>query len=353
MTYLPQFGGTPLQVEDEMAAVGAILGASFAGAKAMTATSGPGFSLMTEFISHAAMAEIPCVILDNQRAGPSTGMPTKSEQSDLYQAVYGGHGDVPRIVLAPSTVQGCFYVTVHAFNLAELCQLPVIILGDQSLAHRTETIAPIELDKVIVLDREVYDPLIHTDGGENGYRRYLLTETGVSPMALPGRPGSYTAEGLEHDEFGHPQWDPENHMIMTEKRFRKFQLALRYDEYYPGFQGYRWYGPSHADIGVMVWGSTAGVVREAIELAKQEGISVAALHISMLYPLPKEIVRRFIRSMDRVLLPELNHTGQFAHLVRGETGLDVVSYAKVTGVPFKVREILEAIKDLTREPVPF
>ncbi len=350
MEHLPHFGGTPLQVEDEIAAIGAVLGASFAGAKAMTATSGPGFSLMTEFISHAAMAEIPCVIADIQRAGPSTGMPTKSEQSDLYQAVFGGHGDVPRIVLAPSTVQGCFYTTVHAFNLAELCQLPVIILSDQSLAHRTETIPPIDLDRLIVIEREIYDPIVHSGDGE-GYQRYRLNEMGISPMSIPGQAGSYTADGLEHDEFGHPNWDPENHMIMTEKRFRKLELALRYGEYYPGFEGFRWYGPRKADVGVITWGSTAGIVREASELAKQEGISVAVLHISMLYPLHKEIVRKFILSMKRVLLPELNYTGQFAHLVRGETGLDVVSYAKVTGVPFKVREILEAIKELAREVV--
>jgi len=348
MEHLPHFGGTPLQVEDEIAAIGVVLGASFAGAKAMTATSGPGFSLMTEFLGHAAMAEIPCVIADIQRAGPSTGMPTKSEQSDLYQAVFGGHGDVPRIVLAPSTVQGCFYTTVHAFNLAELCQMPVIILSDQSLAHRTETIEPIDLDKLVLIDREVYDPLIHSEDGD-GYRRYRLDGTGVSPMSIPGRPGSYTAEGLEHDEFGHPNWSPENHMTMTEKRFRKLQLALRYGEYYPGFEGFRWYGPSRADVGVITWGSTAGAVREASELAKSEGISVAVLHISMLYPLNREIVRKFITSMKRVLLPELNYTGQLAHLVRGETGLDVVSYAKVTGVPFKVREILEAIRDLAKE----
>ncbi|MGQ9462518.1 MAG: 2-oxoacid:acceptor oxidoreductase subunit alpha [Candidatus Fervidibacter sp.] len=347
MEHLPHFGGTPLQVEDEIAAIGAVIGASFAGAKAMTATSGPGFSLMTEFLGHAAMAEIPCVIADIQRAGPSTGMPTKSEQSDLYQAVFGGHGDVPRIVLAPSTVQGCFYVTIHAFNLAELCQLPVIILSDQSLAHRTETIPPIDLSKIIVIDREVYEPTV-TFG--DGYRRYRLSETGVSPMSIPGLSGSYTAEGLEHDEFGHPNWNPENHMVMTEKRFRKLQLALRYDEYYPGFQGYRWYGPSQADVGVIAWGSTVGAVREASELAEREGISVAVLHVSMIYPLHREIVRRFITSMKHVFLPELNYTGQFAHLIRGETGLEVVSFSKVTGIPFKVREILEAIKELAKEP---
>lgn len=348
MENLPRFEGFAFQAEDEIAAIGAVLGASFAGAKAMTATSGPGLSLMTEFLGHAAMAEIPCVILDNQRAGPSTGMPTKSEQSDLYHAVFGGHGDVPRIVLAPSTVQGCFYVTVHAFNLAELCQMPVLILSDQSLAHRTETIPPIDLDHLLIINREVYDPSVH-DGG--GYYRYLLNEAGISPMSIPGRPGAYTAEGLEHDEAGHPNWNPENHMTMTEKRFRKLQIALRYDEYYPGFQGYRWFGPDRAQVGVIAWGSTAGAVREAAELAEGEGISVSVLHISMLYPLHKGVVCRFIRSMNHVLLPELNYTGQFAHLVRGETGLDVVSYTKVTGIPFKVREILEALKDLAKEPV--
>ncbi len=347
MTHLPRFGGTPLQVEDEIAAIGAVLGASFAGAKAMTATSGPGFSLMTEFLSHAAMAEIPCVILNNQRAGPSTGMPTKSEQSDLYQAVFGGHGDVPRIVLAPSTVQGCFYVTIHAFNLSEKCQLPVIILGDQALAHRTETIPPIDLNSLILIDRDVYQGGV----GDDGYQRYRLTETGVSPMAIPGGPGAYSAEGLEHDEEGHPNWDPDNHMTMTRKRFMKLELALRYEQDYPGFQGYRWYGPERADVGIIVWGSTAGAVREATYLAEKEGLSVAALHVSTLYPLHREVVRKFILSMGRVLLPELNYTGQFAHLVRGETGLDVISYNKVTGVPFKVREIRDAVRDLAREVV--
>jgi len=141
-------------------------------------------------------------------------------------------------------------------------------------------------------------------------------------------------------------------MTMTEKRFRKLELALRYDEYYPGFQGYRWYGPRQADVGVIVWGSTAGAVREAAELAEREGISVAILHASMLYPLHKEVICRFINSMKQVLLPELNYTGQFAHLIRGETGLDVVSYTKVTGVPFKVREIYEAIEELARETAP-
>src|SRR3990170_6558137 len=189
------------------AALASVIGASYAGTKAMTATSGPGFSLMTELLGLASMAEIPLVIVNSQRSGPSTGMPTKLEQGDLFQALYGGHGDFPRIVVAPASVQNCFRVTVLAFSLAEKYQCPVIILSDQSLSHRTETVEHVDTEGLTVIDR-----LRPNGTSPQDYLRYQITDSGVSPMAVPGAdPHTYVAPGLEHDERGHPRLSPQIH----------------------------------------------------------------------------------------------------------------------------------------------
>src|SRR3990170_2771204 len=183
------------------AALASVIGASYAGTKAMTATSGPGFSLMTELLGLASMAEVPLVIVNSQRSGPSTGMPTKLEQADLFHALYGGHGDFPRIVLAPASVQNCFRVSVLAFGLAERFQMPVIILSDQSLSQRTETIEQVDAEGFPVMER------LRPDGtSPEDYLRFELgSSDGVSPMAIPGvDPQTYVAPGLEHDERGHP-----------------------------------------------------------------------------------------------------------------------------------------------------
>ena len=191
---LPRFGGAAIQTEDEIAALASVLGASFAGKKAMTATSGPGLSLMAELVGLAGMAEIPAVIVDAQRSGPSTGMPTKTEQSDLNHALYGGHGEAPRVVMAPTSVEDCFAVIVEAFNAAERFQVPVIMLSDQSLSHRLETVRRPDLAALEVVDRLRPDSELN-----GGYKRYEISEDGVSPMAVPGaaaaptsRPGSST-----------------------------------------------------------------------------------------------------------------------------------------------------------------
>jgi 2-oxoglutarate ferredoxin oxidoreductase subunit alpha len=335
---LPKVGGVFLQAEDEIAAAAAMVGAAYAGAKAMTATSGPGLSLMVEVLGLASMAELPCVVVDAQRAGPSTGMPTKMEQGDLNLALWGGHGDVPRIVVAPGSVEDCFYQTIRAFNLAEKYQTPVILLTDQSLAHRTQTMLEPDISKIEIVDR------LRAEAPNGGFKRFAITETGVSPIAIPGTPHTmYVAPGLEHDEYAHPRYDPQTHNIMTEKRFRKLQTAARVDA-----------GPVErsgvADpvIGVIGWGSSEGPVREAIERAVAAGYKVAALYPKVISPLPREEVGAFIDSVERVLVPEANYLGQFANYLAATFGIKPVRVNKYGGIPFTTQEIFRAIEEASK-----
>jgi 2-oxoglutarate ferredoxin oxidoreductase subunit alpha len=337
---LPRFGGYAIQTEDEIAAISAAIGASFAGAKAMTATSGPGLSLMVESLGLAAMTETPLVVVDVQRGGPSTGLPTKVEQSDLNLAVYGGHGDAPRIVLAPADVEDCFYTMVDALNLAETYQMPVLLLSDYSLATRTQTIAKPDFAAVRVKER-----LKPSANDLEDYRRYRLTENGVSPMAIPGMPGrQFTATGLEHNEYGAPHMTPATHKAMTEKRYRKVLEASRE----PGYV--RRFGLPQAKVGIVCWGSTTGAAREAIGRAVAKGYPVAALQCRMVYPIPQE-VRSFLDEMDAVLVPELNFTGQFAQMLRARFLKPVEQLNKVEGLPFTAAEIYERLVALCESPL--
>jgi 2-oxoglutarate ferredoxin oxidoreductase subunit alpha len=337
---LPKLGGICLQSEDEMAAFGSCIGASYGGVKAMTATSGPGFSLMMELLGLSSMTEIPVVLVDAQRSGPSTGLPTKLEQSDLFQALYGGHGDFPRIVIAPASVEDCLYRTVYAFNLAEKYQMPVILLSDQSLSHRTQTIEIPEPQHMKVVDR--LQPRDSRDGDK--YARYALTDTGVSPVGIPGlSPHPYVAPGLEHDEYGHPNLSAEVHEAMTEKRFRKLaSIAEEIDtpEWAPR------YGHRRAEIGIIGWGATEGSIREAVERALERGYKVAALHPRILNPLPETQLRQFIASVRRVLVPEVNYQGQFAHHLAAKLGVQPIRLNKIGGVPFTPGEILRKIEEV-------
>jgi len=336
---LPRFGGVCLQAEDEMAAIASVIGASYAGTKAMTATSGPGFSLMTELLGLSSMAEIPIVIVDAQRSGPSTGMPTKLEQSDLFQALYGGHGDFPRIVLAPASVQNCFRVSVLAFGLAEKYQCPVILLSDQSLSHRTETISEVDTDVFPVVDR------IRPNGtNPEDYLRYKVTESGVSPMAVPGLdPHTYVAPGLEHDERGHPRLSPQIHEEMTAKRFRKLEEARKETD---NAELCPRYGPDKADLGIIGWGATQGSIREAIDRALAEGLQVAAMHPRVLNPLPSGRLSEFVSSVKQVLVPEVNYQGQFAHHLAATLGIKPIRLNKIGGLPFTPGEIHGKIKEV-------
>ena len=328
-----------MQTEDELSALASVLGASFAGTKAMTATSGPGLSLMTELMNLASMAEIPVVILDVQRAGPSTGMPSKMEQADLNHVIYAGHGEGPRIVLAPTTVSDCFYQTVTAFNLAEKYQMPVIILSDHSLANRQETIEIPELDKLEIVSRTKPS---ETELQE--YKRYLDTGIGISPMSVPGvKNGTYVAEGLEHNEFGHPNYTPENHCQMTAKRLKKLDTLLNVEKI-----PIEKYGDEAAELGIIGWGSTEGAVRRAIKQAKENGLNVAGCFPKLLHPLPEKELGEFIRNHKKIMVPEINATGQFARILKERFGIAPIQFNKCGGIPFLPKEIYIKIKDILK-----
>ena len=332
---LPRFGGIVLQMEDELAALAAVLGASFAGKKAMTATSGPGLSLMSELLGLASMAELPVVVVDVQRAGPSTGIPTKTEQSDLNLACLGSHGEAPRIVLAPSTVEECLYYTIQAFNLADIYQTAVILLTDQFLGQRLETIPKPEL-----LSIPRHDRLKYLANGEAKFLRYRLTPTGISPVAFPGEAGGmHVITGLEHNPAGAPDYSPETHQAMMAKRFKKLEPLPQTIEARKAF------GDQEAELGIIGWGSSQGAVQEAISQARQAGYRVAALYLKLLYPLPIEQIREFIRSVKKILILEGNYTGQLARFIRSELLINPIQLNICAGRPFSPREVYSKIED--------
>ncbi|MBV9469922.1 MAG: 2-oxoacid:acceptor oxidoreductase subunit alpha [Abitibacteriaceae bacterium] len=334
---LPSFGGKVMQVEDEIAALGCVLGASYAGYKAATSTSGPGVSLMVEEIGLASMAEIPCVIFDAQRGGPSTGLPTKEEQSDLNLAIYGGHGDSPRIVLAPANVRDCFDLTIEAFNLSEMCQMPTLFLTDFYLAQAAATTPEPDLSSYEIINR-----LRPTAEDLKDYKRFKLTESGVSPMAKPYDDATfYIATGLEHNEIGNPDISPAAHRKMSDKRHQKLQTAIDYAEKKGTFA--RQYGDPEADIAVITWGSTEGAMQEAIDLAARQDLSVAQLHLLLLNPLPDQTIFEFIKNRKRIIVAELNYTGQLAQRLRAALNIQVESFTKCTGQPFTPYELLKQI----------
>ncbi len=374
---LPSVGGAVIQAEDEISAINMIIGAGYAGKRAMTSTSGPGLSLMVEAMGLATMAEIPVVIVDAQRAGPSTGMPTRHEQGDLFLCAYGGHGEVPRIILAATSVEDCFYLTVEAFNLAEKYQSPVLLMTDTVVAVRTEGIAKPDLSKIRLEHRVTWEPdpdgsqtkgasdsgsngavqgtdntvagnngvagakdaAIPFDESESGYRRYRLTEDGVSPMAIPGTPGGqYVAMGLEHNEKGRHRPDPRTHTQMTEKRFRKFDLAGK-----EAPDAVR-YGKPDAPIGIVTWGSTAGVAIEAIDALAAEGIDACLVAPKMLLPLPDQQLGEFMRTKEHIVIPEVNYRGQFADILLAKYPRPAVRVNVYGGQPMLVSKLTETLR---------
>lgn len=341
----PQIGGTMIQAEDEIAAITMAMGASYTGQRAMTATSGPGLSLMVEMLGHATMTEIPLVVVDVQRAGPSTGMPTKVSQGDLRLAIFGAHDDAPRLVVAPVSVEDCFVQIINAFNLAEKYQTPVIFLSDQDMSVRVVTIAPFDLSNVKMESRLLWDPSTngHSPNG-NGYLRYKVTDSGVSPMSVPGMPGGqYTAEGLEKMESGAPEYTPELHAQNFKKRDRKIRNALKD---YEAWKMFEQFGTPGAPVVVVGWGSTIGPVREAVAHAEKEGMPVEVLYPKLLFPLPSKQLGEFMQDRQAVIVPELNYTGQFGRTLRAEFWREIVHLTKFGGVPFAAREIYEKIKQV-------
>lgn len=339
--WLPKIGGSVLQTEDELAAIGAVIGASFAGVKAMTATSGPGLALMTEMLGLASMAEIPAVIVDVQRGGPSTGLPTKSEQSDLWQAVCGTHGDAPRVVMACSDVEDSFHTTVDAFNIAEEYQIPVLVLSDQSIAQRRETL------DASTLVHEVRERRLPTPDQLESYQRYAETPDGVSPMSAPGMKGGiYQTNGLEHDESGKPGSMYLLHERMNAKRYRKL-WPIREQ-----YQFHRRYGPEDAEVGILCWGSSKGAVKEAVQRANARGEKVAAFVPQVLYPFPKKPFEAFLAGLKKVLVVEISYSAQFYKYLR--TFLDLPQertrvFKRSGGKNLTVSEVDEQIRLLVAD----
>jgi len=323
-------GGTVYQTEDEISALATVIGASFAGKKSMTTTSGPGISLMQELIGLAIITELPLVIADVQRGGPSTGMPTKHDQSDLFATTLGSHGDAPRIVLAASDVEDCIYRTIDAFNLAEKYQTPVFLLSDASLSIQTEAIARPDMSKVELVEREFAQPVAE---GES-FLRYKITDSGVSPVGAPGISGTnYTATGLEHSENSGPRTNVDTRNAMTEKRWRKFDNIE--DDYTPIERD----GDDGDDLGIICWGMTQAVTREAVARLRAQGHKVSALYPKMLWPLPQKQIEAFAASVKKVVVPEANYQGQFADLIKMRSSVVPIKFNAYRGEPLIPREI--------------
>jgi len=342
---LPRIGGSVVQAEDEISSIGMVVGASYAGKKAMTSTAGPGLSLMTEMLGLATMAELPCVVADIQRAGPSTGMPTRQEQGDLNLAIYGAHGEAPRIVLAATSVEDLFYQAVNAFNLAEKYQTPVIFLSDTTLAVRAESIRRPDSSRLEIWNRLTYNPpgegATTAERGLESFKRYECTDSGISPISVPGTPGGqYVATGLEHSEYGGVRYDPVTHRQMTEKRFRKIMSAAQ------DAPAALRYGDPDAEVGIIAWGSTAGQVIEAIDRLAARGLKTELLAPKLLFPLPDHQLRPFLESKRTIIVPEVNYTGQFRRLLEAEYRRPLVGINTYTGHPFKVGELADRIADV-------
>jgi len=335
---LPKYGGVVLQAEDEISGVGAAVGASFAGKKSMTATSGPGMSLKTEVLGLATIAELPLVLLNVQRGGPSTGLPTKPEQADLFQAAFSAHGDVLRPVLAPTSVEDTFRLTVEAFNLAERYQTPVVILSDQEIAQRKETVDPIDVSRLEVLERLRPTP----EQLAQGYQRFADSPSGVSPLSHPGmKGGNYLAAGIEHDARGAPTASGAVHAAMNAKRFRKLEpLQTRTDLF-------ERQGAPDAPLALVSWGSSAGVAREAFVRARALGLPVKLLVPYLLYPVAEPVYREFFTSVRRGLVLELSHQGQLYRVLRMfvDVPAGMTSFARSGAQPFRVDEVLERLQE--------
>ena len=333
-----KYGGTVLQAEDEIAGLGAVVGASFAGRKAMTATSGPGMSLKTEMLGLASIAELPLVCVNVQRGGPSTGMPTKAEQSDLFQAAFSAHGDCLRPVLAPVSVGDMFGITVEAFNLAEYYQTPVIVLSDQEIAQRKEIVEMIDTSVFRLVERRRPTEIELTK-----YERFKLTDSGISPISHPGMiSGNYLAAGIEHNESGRPTASGEMHGRMNDKRFRKFApLKNRRDLF-------EIEGEPDAPIGLVSWGSVSGVAREALRSARAEGLHVKLLVPKLLYPIAEQVYQDFFASVSRGLFIEQSYQGQLYRLVRMYVDVPhlVKPLAKSGSNPIQPAEVLDRVRQL-------
>jgi 2-oxoglutarate ferredoxin oxidoreductase subunit alpha len=336
---LPKYGGLYVQAEDELAAVSMTIGAAYAGHLAVTGSAGPGLSLKMEALSYASMAEIPLIVINVQRGGPSTGLPTSVEQSDLLQAIYGSHGDCPRIVLAPKDVEDCFYIALEAGKLAREYTCPVIILSDQALSSRIEAFTEPDLDKCWV------EPTLDLSDRPVDFKPYPIDSiTRHAPPGAKMQGGKYpTVTGLEHDEFGHPSGNPKIHQKMTEKRRNKLvdlSKKLPLPEVH---------GDQEGDVLLIGWGSSYGPIRESVNRLRAEGHKVGAAHLRHLHPMPAALPELFAK-FKKVVVIEMNDSGvygygQLAMLLRASLAdPKIQSVCKTDGLNFRIREIVTGVE---------
>ena len=327
------------QAEDEIAAINMAIGASYAGIRAMTGTSGGGFSLMTEALGLAAITETPLVVANVQRPGPATGFPTRTEQSDLSFILTASHGEIPRMVTSIRTGEEAFYKTANAFNLSEKYQTLVILLNDQYLADANQTIKPYDFSKVSI-ERHIAE---EKDLPEGDYQRYRFTEEGISPRIIPGKiPGkTLLADSDEHNENGNITESAEMRIKMMDKRMKKLK-ALEKEVEEPWFMG-----TDNPEILLVGWGSTYGTLRETVEILQEEGHSIGALSFGDVYPLPKKTLEEKTKGAKKVINVEQNYTGQLAKLIRQETGITFDhSILKYDGRQIALEELIESVKEV-------
>lgn len=339
---LPELGGTVIQTEDEIAAATMAIGANYAGVRAFTASAGPGLSLKMESIGLAGITETPLVIVDTQRGGPSTGLPTKQEQSDLMAMIYGTHGEIPKIVLAPSTVQEAFYDTAEAFNLAEEYQCPVIVLSDLQLSLGKQTVEPLNFNEVEIRRGKLQGDLPEIDSKEY-FKRYEVTEDGVSPRVIPGmKYGIHHVTGVEHDQSGKPSESAANRIQQMDKRFRKIENVKFNTPVYKNAPH------EEADLLLVGFISTRGAIEEAITRLEADGLKVNHAHIRLIHPFPTDELMPLVASAKKVVVVENNATGQLANIIKMNVGHanKIIKYNKYDGNPFLPHEIHTKCKEL-------
>ena len=338
-----------VQAEDEISAVLMATGAAHAGVRASTSTSGPGFCLMAEGLGWAGHTEAPGpVVILYQRAGPSTGLPTRTEQGDLQFVLHAGHGEFPRMVIAPGDVVECFHDTFDAFNYAERLQMPIVVIADKFLASSYRSV-PIFDTGDLQIDRG--EILTETDLiGKTVHKRYELTSSGISPRTLPGtRGGIFHTTGDEHDELGHITENSENRVKMMQKRMRKLELAA---ELVPDSKKVNFFGPQRAEVTLVGWGSTKGPILDGIQELEADGFRCNFLQVRYMSPFPTELLTKYLSNAKRKVLIENNYSGQLGGLIREHTGIGMdFKILKYNGRPFSQNEVYEGVREAVKNGV--
>ncbi|MGG1215523.1 2-oxoacid:acceptor oxidoreductase subunit alpha [Micromonospora provocatoris] len=342
---LPKFGGAVIQTEDEIAAATMAIGANFGGVRSFTASAGPGLSLMMEAIGLSGMTEQPLVVVDTQRGGPSTGLPTKQEQSDLMAMLYGTHGEIPKVVIAPSTMEEAFFDTIQAFNIAEELQLPVILMTDLQLSLGKQTVEPFDYNKIEIRRGKIVTDDLEASADKAYFKRYEDTEDGISPRVLPGHlNGIHHVTGVEHDETGKPSEATGNRRTQMDKRFRKLE-ALKFDT-----PVYKNAPHEEADVLLVGFNSTRGAIEEVQERLNAQGMKVNHAHIRLIHPFPSADMAPLVANAKKVIVVENNYTGQLANIMKMNIGghgkIEMIT--KYNGTPFLPGELENRVKELTR-----